>query len=373
VIGINQTEETLEIRRIVNSLKPIATRGLLSMFESAANPTFAQSNKTAIRSAAGSPRSALSALMGLRQLERGGMHVSVHVERIFDALLSNTSWMSSIADVGLALWACAIIEPYRFNDFFRRWNLPACLAQFGDARRCDTVPLSWFLAGLASEGIACPETLLDTRDLAVETYNRLRQNQGEEGLFGRRSKNGSLRGRISGEIGTFDDQVFAIYSLTKYSVAYGDYRAMHSAMDCAVALCEKQGRLGQWWWRYNSSNGAIVDRFPVLSVHQYGTGPMALLALGAAAQCDFTPWICKGLQWIEENELGIQMRDERANAVWRAVDRTGLCKTWRAATNLFTGREDRESRFGLCPEFDCQPHELAWFLYAFGDWPDAYC
>ena len=116
------------------------------------------------------------------------------------------------------------------------------------------------------------------------------------------------------------------------------------ALDCALAICKAQGSLGQWWWHYDSSNGQVVETFPVFSVHQHAMGPMALIALGEAIQSDFSPWIYKGLEWIEDNELGINMRDDSANVVWRCIGRTKPYRYWNLAVNALTGREDRESQ-----------------------------
>jgi hypothetical protein len=372
MIGTNQTEEILDLRRIVISLQKTAVEGLRSMFDPVKSKFCFGLRKSGTRLTrdAISPRDTIVSLMGLHQLEQAGSKSPIRIQTALDAILADMQWVSGIGDLGLLLWMCGRLAPERLTEVSARWDLQECLAHFQDARRGETTALSLFLTGLSCVGLARPEMLVTTMDLATETYKRLRLNQGEEGLFGCCSTRGSLFGRICGEIGTFRDQVHAVYAITKFSEAYGDHRAMHKALDCALALCERQGRLGQWWWRYNSSSGEIVARFPVFSVHQDGMGPMALFAIGEAARCDFTPWIYKGLQWIEENELGIHMQDESANAIWTRIGRKGTRRVWSTMANLVTGREDRESNFGLCSTFECYPRELGWFLYAFANWHD---
>ena len=57
----------------------------------------------------------------------------------------------------------------------------------------------------------------------------------------------------------------------------------------------------------------LLDGYPVFSVHQHAMGPMTLFGLGEAAQCDFDPWIYKGLRWINSaNELGLTWRTNSA-------------------------------------------------------------
>jgi len=170
---------------------------------------------------------------------------------------------------------------------------------------------------------------------------------------------------IRSDIGSFGDQVYPIYAMAKFSQAYEDEKATKKALDCAITLCEAQGSLGQWWWHYDSSNGRVAETFPVFSVHQHGMAPMAFFALGDVIQSDFSPWICKGLQWIDDNELGIDMHDDSAEMVWSCIERTTPKRYWNAAMIMVTGREDRESSEGLRPLFESRPYELGWLLYAF--------
>ncbi len=83
--------------------------------------------------------------------------------------------------------------------------------------------------------------------------------------------------------------------------------------------------------------------------------PWPCFALGEAIQSDFSPWIYKGLEWIDDNELGINMKDDSANVVWRCIGRTKPYRYWNLAANFLTGREDRESRNGLIVLHECRP------------------
>jgi hypothetical protein len=370
--GLTATEPTLmkrsdDFQKIVHRLNTLAVKGLVPMFDSEKQLfcfKLKQTSTGLVREGI-SPRYTAITLMGLHRLEQSGATSPIEIKRVFDVLLADTEWADNIGDLGLLLWLCALVAPDRLDEVDRRLDIKSALTRFRGARQRRTMELSWFLAGLAHQGLARPEKLAGTRDLAVETYQRILRNQGKEGIFGHLASNEGIAGIMRSDIGSFADQVYPIYAMTKYSQAYADERATKRALDCALTLCEAQGSLGQWWWHYDSSNGQVAESFPVFSVHQHGMGPMALLTLGEAVQSDFSPWIHKGLQWIDDNELGLDMQDDSANVVWRCIERTRPNRVWNAAVNLVTRREDRESRDGLRILFECRPYELGWLLYAF--------
>ena len=358
------------IQSVIQRLNRLAVNGLVPMFD----PEKQLFCYTLQRTAAGmvregiSPRYTAITLMGLHRLEQSGGTSPIDIRRVFDVLLENTEWIDNIGDLGMLLWTCALVAPERLEEVNRRHDIKNALTRFREAGQRHTMYLSWFLTGLSHQALVRPDKVEDTRDLAVETSRRIQRNQGKKGIFAHLASDKGFSGLTRGNIGSFADQVYPIYALTKFSQAYGDEKAAKRALDCALTICEAQGSQGQWWWHYNSSNGQIAETYPVFSVHQHAMGPMALLALGEAIQSDFSPWINKGLQWIDDNELGIDMRDDSANVVWRCIGRTQTTRVWHAAVNLLTGREDQESRNGLRPLFECRPYELGWLLYAFANW-----
>jgi hypothetical protein len=112
----------------------------------------------------------------------------------------------------------------------------------------------------------------------------------------------------------------------------------------------------------------VLEGYPVFSVHQHAMGPMILFALGEAAQFDFTPWIYRGLQWINSgNELGFNMEDDAAQVIWRCQYRSASqIKTYlKAALNLGDAARPYEAKKDLKVLYECRPYELGWLLYAF--------
>ncbi|MGA9882413.1 MAG: hypothetical protein WBQ34_01710 [Candidatus Acidiferrales bacterium] len=368
-MGTTQVKNSADFQRIVHSLNRLAVKGLVPMFD-AAKQLFCfklKRTESGLVQEGISHRYSVITLMGLHRLEQSGTASPINIQNVLNALLANTEWVDNIGDFGLLMWLCALIAPDRLDEIDRKFDIKSSLFRFRDARHGRTMELSWFLSGLSHQALARPEKTAETKDLAAEIYRRICKNQGEQGFFGHLASNEGIAGVMRGDIGSFADQVYPIYAMSKFSLAYCDNRAAKRALDCALNLCEAQGSRGQWWWHYDSSNGHVAERFPVFSVHQHAMGPMALYAVGEAVQSDFSPWIYKGLQWIDDNELGINMQDDSANVVWRCIERTPSRRYWNAVVNLATRREDRESREGLRALFECRPYELGWLLYAFAN------
>jgi len=301
-------------------------------------------------------------LLGLHRLEEAGRLSSIDPKPVLQALLANSDRLENIGDLGLLLWLCALMAPDSLAEIESRLDLAGALTRWRDAQQGLTMELAWFLSGLSHWGLALPEELSRLRDLAYQTYMRLAYNQGPRGIFGHLARNGSPSSAVRGRIGSFADQVYPIYAMSKFFQAYKDETAAQAAIQCARAICDLQGPLGQWWWHYDSMRGTVLERYPVFSVHQHGMAPMTLFALGEATQADFSPWIYKGLGWIDSaNELGFNMEHRAGNVIWRCIYRPGLSRYWNLA---MSGWRNRESQGNLNVCFECRPYELGWLLYA---------
>jgi len=359
-----------ELSGTVHRLTALAVKGLVPMFDPASQLfcyTLKQTDQGLVREGI-SRRYTMMTLMGLQRFEEAGGTSPIPIQPVIDTLLANLDWVDNTGDLGVLLWLCAVVAPDRIAEVECRLDVKNALTRCRIARQGRTMELAWFLTGLSHGKLACPEKLPDMRDLATETYRTLIKNQGEQGVFGHLARNGSAASLVRNKIGSFADQVYPIYAMTKFSQAYGDEGALERALDCTLTICEAQGSLGQWWWHYDSSDGRVAGRFPVFSVHQHGMAPMVLLALGEAIRSDFTPWIHKGLQWIRDNELATDMEDSSANIVWRAIYRSTPWRVLSTATALLAQRDDVESRRGLKVMAECRPYELGWLLYAFAKW-----
>jgi hypothetical protein len=307
-----------------------------------------------------SPRYTAMTLMGLHRLQQKGVSSPVDVERVLERFLANTDWVDNIGDLGLLLWLCAQVAPRRLAELDSRFQISTALSRFAHVSSGVTMSLAWFLTGLSyySQMSDNPEKI---RDVARETYILLIQNQGKNGYFGHLASHLSLKGRVRGWIGSFADQVYPIYGLTQFSQVFGDDSALHRARECALAICEAQGPLGQWWWHYDSRKGRVFEEYPVFSVHQHGMAPMTLFALSKASGMNFDSWIYKGLEWIDRrNEISVNMEEASAGVIWRCIQPSSLKRLSGALSGT---RRKSPGPDGLRILFECRPYELGWLLY----------
>jgi len=359
-----------EAQATIDRFVALAVRGLVPMFDPQ-KQLFCYSLK---KTEAGmvreglSPRYTMMTLMGLHRLEEAGGTSPIAIQPVLQGLLKNLDWLEDIGDLGVLLWTCALLAPERLAELEGRIALETALTRYRRAQRGVTMELAWFLTGLSNWALACPEKQPRLRALAFQTFALLKKNRGEQGFFGHLARGGSVMGMTRGRIGSFADQVYPIYAMTRFSQAYQEDSALQMALQTGRGLCEAQGSLGQWWWHYDSLTGRVLEGYPVFSVHQHAMGPMTLFALGEAAQVDFTPWIERGLQWINsENELGFNMEDGAAQVIWRCQYRSASqIKTYlKAALNLGDAAKPYEAKKDLKVLFECRPYELGWLLYAF--------
>jgi hypothetical protein len=315
-----------------------------------------------------SPRYTMMTLMGLHRLEEAGGESPIDIQSTLQALLSHLDWIKDIGDLGVLLWTCALVAPESLSELESRIELPTALDRYRSARRGVTMELAWFLTGLSNSALACPEKLPRLRDLAFRTFAMIMKNRGDRGFFGHLSRGAGVEGMTRGRIGSFADQVYPIYAFTRFSQAYQEESAMEAALECGRGICREQGSLGQWWWHYDSLRGRVLEGYPVFSVHQHAMGPMVLFALGEATQTDFTPWIYRGLKWIQaQNELGFDMEDDSAQVIWRCQFRpASQVRTYlKAAWGGWSTEKPYEAKKDLKVLFECRPYELGWLLYAF--------
>jgi hypothetical protein len=314
-------------------------------------------------------RYTIMAILGLHRLETARRESSpIGIRAVVDDLLDNTDWIDNIGDLGLLVWLCALVAPARLEETYSKLNVKDALARFPKTRKGLTMELAWLLSGLAHAALVERNKLPNLAVQAIKTYGMLTANQGRHGIFGHLARNGSMTGVLRGRVGSFADQVYPIYALSKFAQAYQNQPALEAARICAEAICKAQGSLGQWWWHYDASTGKVFQRYPVYAVHQHGMAPLALFALSEAAGLDFSESIYKGLRWIDgNNELNRNLREPSFQLVWRSVYRRSLGKMYiREFGDFLRNTASAVSADELDITFECRPYELGWLLYAFG-------
>ncbi len=286
-----------------------------------------------------------------------------------NGLLASTTWPDNIGDLGLLLWLCALMTPERYEEVYRSFNVANALGHYRDGPGGPTMELAWFISGLAHGAMAGQRNIPGLTDLAHTCFELIKKNQGRNGVFGHLASRKGIAGALRGRLGSFADQVYPIYALSKFGRAFGNDEALQSAQQCAQTICEFQGQLGQWWWHYDSQTGRVVGRYPVYSVHQDAMAPMALLALGESTEQDYTSYIFKGLAWIYGgNELNRNLCETSTNIVWRSIylpkPRSYIMK----AGSLLGFGPGTAAPAGLRVDFEDRPYHFGWVLYALGQY-----
>lgn len=312
-----------------------------------------------------SVRYTIIALLGLARLAAAGGRSPVDIEAAIPGLVGRVGQSRDIGDTGLLLWLLALSDPDGLPSRIRGMQLQALWESYRESRADQTMELSWFLTGLSLAARACrggPAASLSA--IAGEVYRLLRGNCGRHGIFGHRSR-GPGPGRIRARIGSFADQVYPIYALSRYGEVFDNREAVKTALDCAARICRLQGPRGQWWWHYDRESGRAIGRYPVYSVHQDGMAPMALAAAGRAGGRDFSKEIDSGLDWIVgANELGRDLIDRDRKLIWRSFYQ-GRFRRYVGEAAAILGLEEIVGPGLLKILYECRPYHLGWVLYAF--------
>jgi hypothetical protein len=352
----------------VRELISFATRGLLAMFD-ADKQLFChrllRTDQGIVREGV-SPRYTIMTLLGLRELELAGMDSPFDTQAIYASFIGDTKWIQGIGDLGLLIWLTASFDADQLGGLFSKFDCETALDRYSDAQDTRTMELAWFLSGLAHAAETSPNLLSSLTDLSVESYHRIEENQGEYGLFGHMGVKKSLAGRLRGRIGSFADQVYPIYAMSRFAKAFHVEEPLGPALECATAICGAQGELGQWWWLYDACNGHISSRYPVYSVHQHGMAPMCLFAIEEVTGQSFRQFIYKGLSWIYgTNELGVDMRDGGENLTWRCIlPKKSQSKYWEMAMSVVRPASESAEVGSLKILYEQRPYEYGWLLFA---------
>jgi hypothetical protein len=314
-----------------------------------------------------SQRRTTIALLGLQRAAEFGVVPTFDVASICDTVLRDTSWVRSVGDLGLLTWFTAECFPGRLGILFKEFDFGKALDAYVDGRRACTMGLSWFLTGIARVRLAGNGAVPDLTDIAVDAFHLLQNNQGESGIFGHAQFSRFLSRAFWNRFGTFADQIYAIYALTTFARAFQIEEPLTSSLACANSVRTLQGEKGQWWSLYDKRAGRVVNRYPVLSLHQDGTAPLALFALEESTGQNFHEPICKGLSWVAGgNELGDDLRNPDRGLIWDSIGpRRQITNYWEGALSYMNGSHWVPRKW-LRIRCEARPDHFGWLLYAFG-------
>jgi len=315
----------------------------------------------------GSRKRTTIALLGLQRAAESGVVPPFGVASISDAVLRDSSWVRSVGDLGLLTWFTAECFPGRLEILFNEFDFNKALDAYSDGRQACTMGLSWFLTGIARAQLAGNGAVPDLTDIAVDAFHLLQDNQGESGIFGHAQFSRFFSRAFWNRFGTIADQTYAIYALTTFARAFQIEEPLASALACANSVRTLQGEKGQWWFLYDKRARRVVNRYPVLSLHQDGTAPLGLLALEEATGQNFQDPIYKGLSWVAgANELGDDLRNLDQDLIWDSIGpRRRIANYWEGAISYLSGSRWAPVK-SLRIQYEARPDHFGWILYAFG-------
>lgn len=280
-------------------------------------------------------------------------------QALVSRLAARLDRVTSLGDAALTCWAAAECGHETLPLALRR------LAQLDDPQRpVQVVDAAWTVSALvAARGAADVEHHLE---LARRRLIAARPGA----LFPRETNGGGPWYRS--HVGSFADQVYPVQALARLHASGDDKTALETANEVAGMICAAQGKSGQWWWHYDSRTGAVVEEYPVYSVHQHAMGPMALMDLAEAGGDEHLDAIAAGLRWLAgppETAEALVLDDPPVT--WRKVargDRRKLVRGLRAtATRVGPGWRLSALERAFPPgavDHECRPYELGWLLYA---------
>jgi hypothetical protein len=222
-------------------------------------------------------------------------------------VLGNLLWASSLAGDGRAERVVEMVE--------RRLR-PAQL---------DSATLGGLLNGLSETAKAFPALVDRVRRPAAALKDELlaRFIEGADVFRGMPPRPTGFRSAVIREVSSFATQVYPLHGLAAY-YAWTQETPAPALGRVASRLVEAQGDQGQWWWLYSTRRRAVLEGYPVYSVHQDGMAFMGLAPLEALGIGSYRPALDLGVAWLYgENELSRSLVESDPPIIFRNIQRKG--------------------------------------------------
>ena len=306
-------------------------------------------------------------LLGLHRAAIEPEHIGLDVRLTINAMVAAMHGLGYQGALGLVLWANAVWDRLPLATVLRRSKISFDRRPDELLAQLTTMETAWLLSGLVHEVERSDNGQADSM-MEAAYAELLSRFQSDTRLFVHASDRAPVKQRMRKFVANFADQIYAVQALSFASITGADDAARVTAEGAAERLVELQGSLGQWWWHYDPRDGSVVQRFPVYSVHQHAMAPMALMALDAAAGSDHRAPIELSHRWIKENELDLDLLDQKQGTVWRDIELVEgkIERVVRHAKSML-GRKSKDRGTTvdcLKVNFETRPYEWAWCLFA---------
>ncbi|MCB9219798.1 MAG: hypothetical protein H6610_10120 [Ignavibacteriales bacterium] len=301
-------------------------------------------------------------LIGLQKAKEHGYEINIDLNQIIEFHIRNVNKFKSLGDIGLLLWAASLISPNSLLNILPKINLVEIFATYKESKTGNTMELSWFLIGLIFASTFNDKFKSSIDILPTKVYHKLRGNYGGHGIF-KHENTSSLEGKIRSNIGTLADQIYSIYAFSLYSKIMVNEEALLIANECADNLCRHQSIHGEWKWQYDSSNGEVVNNYPIFPVHQLSLVPMALFSIQMSSKKEYFKNIFSSIEWLTENDQIYDMVvDESNNAIWDKI--TPIINNKLNSLLSFSGFNTFDNR-KLKIHYECSSYIFGLILYIF--------
>jgi len=313
-------------------------------------------------------------ILGLQSAVTCGQTVPWPMEHLLDGLLAQTQSTRALGDLGLILWATTVCDPARAKpvlaEIEHRW--PSEVNQADS--NLETIQLAWLISGLCKYLVAVPN---DPRAQALLTsgYDRLvkwHYCQQTNLFYYCSCAAHALRLRLLKPVCFFAEQVYGMQALAFYAELMQTEHARTLAVKTADLMVARQTGKGGWCWLYNTDTAAVVDVYPLYTVHQLGMGPMALLPLAGPQTGRLVAAVQRGIEWVYgANEHGRSLLDPQLDVIWRSIkprvlprQRQQFHKALAIGHLPAFGTDASRAPNTLQIDYETRPYEYGWWLYA---------
>jgi hypothetical protein len=318
--------------------------------------------------------SAMSAI-GIHKDDAEGRMMSARLDITHDALVDlSLAATSSMGLIATTTWALAAAGDDRTGSV-----LEAIEHRF-EPTRTSSMEIGLVLSALAAVVDAFPPLREKAARVAVlATQELIDRYSPKARLFHGSSRAIQPRHLLEWNMTSFASQVYPIHGLAQYARA-SETPAPRQIRDVADQLVATQGPLGQWCWIYSMRAGAVLETYPVYSVHQDAMAFMALASLENLGFRSYRAELTRGLAWIfGENELHTPLIDFDRGIISRCIQRRGsdadgifgMSRGQRRRVVLSSWRVRKQSSGSATRQLDeleileeARPYHLGWVLYA---------
>jgi hypothetical protein len=318
----------------------------------------------------GALRYSINSLLGLKRAAQTGVDsplardVDDLVERFLDR---NYARVGNYGDLGLLLVLLA--------DSFEAGPAEDALRRIGEVATADgaaALPLQevcWMLWGAT----ALARYEVDGSTAVASNLFRIlhRDFLNRDSLLPHHTKRLWRRNSVS-----FGGVVYFLRALHEYADCFGDEYAESLFRYGVGRVLDLQGSRGEWPWMIDVSTAAVIDLYPVYSVHQDSMSMLFLLPALDRGLAGVRDSIERSYSWVlGQNEISTSMIHEAPFFRYRSLERRGgLQRPRRYVRSLpgivrFSRRYPANAR-GVRINRECRSYEMGWVVYVWAGRPE---